>query len=124
MFRFRPAQRLLEAKAFSAVFAHRRVLRSDPFELYYRPSAGAAPRLGLVIPKRHAKLAVQRNLVKRLARESFRHCADSLTAMDFILRLYRPLRAGSVPQGKAQTRLWRIQMDRLFARLARDASSS
>lgn len=126
MFRFRPAQRLLEANAFSAVFAHRRVLRSDPFELYYRPGAGPRARLGLVISKRHAKRAVHRNLVKRLAREVFRQCAASAFATDIVLRLGRPLAktklTGSVV--KEQRAQWRAQLEQLFARVPHSGGAS
>ena len=51
------------------------------------PIAGA--RLGLVVPKRLARRAVMRNLMKRIAREVFRHNRIDLPAMDLILKLAR-----------------------------------
>ena len=46
-------------------------------------------RLGLVIAKKHVRLAVTRNRLKRVAREFFRQLPDSSPAMDVIL-LARP----------------------------------
>lgn len=136
-FRFRPANRLLNGKEYTAVFANRRVLRGGPFELYYRPlivsSATAGPemqampasstahctaRLGLVVPKRNAKRAVHRNMVKRLAREAFRHVCGQLPAYDLVLRLGKPLNAKteSIVQ---QRKEWRKHMDELLQRLPR-----
>jgi ribonuclease P protein component len=42
-------------------------------------------RLGLVIAKKNVRLAVQRNRVKRQAREFFRTLPDSEPAMDVVL---------------------------------------
>ncbi len=43
------------------------------------------PRLGLVIGKKSAKLAVQRNRLKRIIRESFRHAQDALAGWDIVV---------------------------------------
>ncbi|HWU83743.1 MAG TPA: ribonuclease P protein component [Rhodocyclaceae bacterium] len=139
-FRFRPVHRLLVGKDYTAVFAKRRVLRSGPFELYFRPlTASAAPaspdlpampaphtvqstaRLGLVVPKRNAKRAVHRNLVKRLAREAFRHVCTQLPPCDLVLRLGRPLNAAAatLPQ---QRKEWRAQIETLLQRLPQNAA--
>ncbi len=136
-FRFRPSSRLLLGKEYTAVFTHRRVLRNGPFELYYKPLAGALTdptlspqcsaqntvqvpkqaRLGLVVPKRNAKRAVHRNLIKRLAREAFRHVCSTLPACDLVLRLGRPLQP--LPDGvcRNERAIWRAQIDELFLRL-------
>ncbi|MBK8452658.1 MAG: ribonuclease P protein component [Thiofilum sp.] len=42
-------------------------------------------RLGLAISKRNLRRAVDRNLVKRLARESFRHYQAKLPAVDIVI---------------------------------------
>lgn len=49
------------------------------------------PRLGLVIGKRNCRLAVSRNKIKRLARESFRHRQCSLPTVDIIFLARREL---------------------------------
>lgn len=48
------------------------------------------PRLGLVVGRRKAKKAVDRNRVKRLGRESFRLRTPELTGLDVVLLLRRP----------------------------------
>lgn len=126
-FRFRPADRLLLGKDFTAVFANRRVLRSGPFELYYRPLTGStgletsdmpanSARLGLVVPKRNAKRAVHRNLVKRLAREAFRHVCAQLPPYDLVLRLGKPLNAKTAEMDSVRKQC-RAQIDELLQRL-------
>lgn len=70
-----------------------------------------AARLGLAISKRAAKKAVDRNKLKRLARESFRQQAE-LPAGDFVV-LARP-GAASNPGP-----VLRASLDRHFQRLSR-----
>ena len=92
-FGFRKQQRLKTAADFSEVLDARRPLRGKVFDLYYRPHAtGASPsptgaRLGLVIAKKLAHRAVQRNLLKRLVRETFRLARPQLPPYDMVLRL-------------------------------------
>ncbi|MGV8546354.1 ribonuclease P protein component, partial [Pseudomonas aeruginosa] len=42
-------------------------------------------RLGLVIGKKHVQLAVPRNRLKLLIRESFRHKQETLAGWDFVV---------------------------------------
>lgn len=139
--------RLHTAADFSRVFAARRVLRGEYFDLHYlavRPEvvlAEAGARLGLVIAKKLARRAVQRNLLKRLAREAFRHSRSGLPAYDLVLRLARsPISASATPARPAPVRslsqyaetpdqaalrhAWRMDIDRLLARLMEQAQRS
>lgn len=84
--RFSKTQRLLNAQDYSRVFekadaraSHRHML------LLARRSEGSQSRLGLVIAKKHIKLAVQRNRIKRLAREFFRNLHPTDYPIDVIL---------------------------------------
>ena len=43
------------------------------------------PRLGLAIGKKRVRLAVRRNRLKRLVRESFRHNAPQIAAVDLVV---------------------------------------
>lgn len=56
--------------------------------MHYRLRAeGEDARLGVVIAKRFVRRAVDRNLVRRLARENFRRLRTALDSRDLILRL-------------------------------------
>ncbi|MGY0218604.1 ribonuclease P protein component [Endozoicomonadaceae bacterium StTr2] len=84
--------RLLKAADFQRVFqratyksSHRQIL------VLARPAEGDHPRLGLVIAKKNIRLAVDRNRVKRLIRESFRHRQHELGAIDFVVLARRGL---------------------------------
>ena len=82
--------RLLKTDEYSSVFGFRKALKSRHFLLHYRPrEAGETPgaRLGLVVAKRFLRRSVDRNLVKRLARENFRQLRARLRSNDFVLRL-------------------------------------
>lgn len=82
--------RLTKTDEFSSVFGFRRALKSPHFLLHYRlrtVEEVAGARLGLVVAKRFLRRSVDRNLVKRLARENFRLLRCRLPSRDFILRL-------------------------------------
>lgn len=83
---FPKARRLLSAGDYSRVFekaearaSHRHLL------LLARHNSGPAHRLGLVIAKKNVRLAVQRNRIKRVAREFFRTVPDNDSPMDVVL---------------------------------------
>ena len=81
--------RLTKTDEYSSVFGFRRAIRGKLFLLHYGPRkpAGEPARLGLVIGKKLLKHAVQRNLVKRIAREHFRLLHSQLPARDILFRL-------------------------------------
>ncbi len=77
-------------------------------------------RLGLVIPKRLAKRATLRNLLKRMAREAFRQAGSALPAADVVLKLVKaPLPAVVSKADLACRRSWRRSIDELLAGLVR-----
>ena len=83
---FTRAKRLLNAKDYSRVFdgaearaSHKHLL------LLAKTNNGPGHRLGLVIAKKNVRLAVQRNRIKRVAREFFRTLPASDVTMDVIL---------------------------------------
>ena len=92
--RFGKARRLLKAAEFSRVFdgaevraSHRHLL------LLARTNGRAGHRLGLVIAKKNVRLAVQRNRIKRIAREVFRQLPSTGTepSLDVVLLARRGL---------------------------------
>jgi ribonuclease P protein component len=78
--------RLLTAPDYQAVFSQAEFKVSRPQLLILAIRHGNVnPRLGLVIAKKNIRLAVQRNRVKRLIRESFRHHQHLLTGLDIVI---------------------------------------
>ena len=83
---FGKAKRLLNAKDFSRVFDGSDARASNKHVLLLaKINNGPRHRLGLVIAKKNVRLAVQRNRIKRLAREFFRTLPDSEPPMDVVL---------------------------------------
>ena len=87
---FGKCKRLLNAGDYSRVFdkpdakaSHRNLL------LLGRCNDRSRHRLGLIIAKKHVRLAVERNRIKRLARESFRVLPVTTPTFDVVL-LARP----------------------------------
>jgi len=84
---FPKAARLTKTDEFSSVFALRPRRRSQHFVLYVRANGRPEARLGIVVGKKFAPRAAERNLVKRMARELFRLRQAQLGGRDVLLRL-------------------------------------
>lgn len=112
--RFRRADRLLRPSEFSRVFTARRVIRGRFFSVNWSPNDLGRPRLGLVVAKKLVRRAHQRNLVKRIARETFRLEKSRLPACDVVVRL-------SAPIAEATRRMLREDLLSCFERLVREA---
>lgn len=91
-FTFRKTLRLLNASDYQSVFddapfraSHKNIL------ILARPGKSDTPRLGLVIAKKNIRFAVQRNRIKRIARETFRLQQDKLAGIDAIVLARREL---------------------------------
>lgn len=78
--------RLLTSGDFSRVFerADTKAQTSQFLILARRNDLGTA-RMGLVVAKKHAKRAVDRNTIKRIVRESFRHHQSKLENFDCVV---------------------------------------
>lgn len=74
----------------------------------------APARLGLVIPKRFAALAVTRNTIKRVLREAFRHHRNALPPGDLVFRLVASPGRQSLTALKTQVR---SEAEALFAQI-------
>lgn len=85
-------KRLLTPSTFQQVF-DKAVIRVSHrnFLILARPNELPQARLGLVIGKKNIRLAVNRNHVKRVARETFRHQHSQLPALDIIFLARRGL---------------------------------
>jgi len=89
---FGKSLRLLNAHDYKSVFDDATFkLSKKEILILARPNGTDFPRLGLVIAKKSVKQAVQRNRIKRLARESFRHQQNVLQGVDAIVLARRGL---------------------------------
>ena len=77
--------RLLTPSHFTYVFDNATPAVSPAFTLLARKNNQAHPRLGITLAKKRIKKAHERNRLKRLIRESFRHQQHSLPAIDIIV---------------------------------------
>jgi len=94
--------RLLNASDFKAVFDDAPIRASHQHLLILSRSNTSGtdqdttsptdiPRLGLVIAKKNVRLAVERNRIKRIARETFRLQQDKLPGVDAVVLARRGL---------------------------------
>lgn len=89
---FGKSLRLLQASDYQAVFERSRLKVSTPEILFLAlPNDHQHPRLGLVIAKKNVRLAVQRNRIKRIVRETFRQQQHHLNGLDVIVLARRGL---------------------------------
>ena len=82
---FARSQRLLNAAAFDAVYARRLRVMDSFFSVNAAPNTLGLARLGLSIGAKAVGNSVARNRVKRVVRESFRHCAPELAGLDLVV---------------------------------------
>ena len=84
-FSFSRELRLLTPSHYSRIFNEPARAATPYFTLLAKPNTVGQPRLGLTVAKKRCKLAVQRNRIKRLARESFRLSQHKLDNIDIVL---------------------------------------
>lgn len=77
--------RLTEPRDFQRVFAGAKRLGDRYFTVLAAPNEAERPRLGLAVSRRNAPRAVDRNRLKRLVRESFRHAQAHLKPLDIVV---------------------------------------
>jgi len=114
---FTPALRLHKPVEFQAVFDSATFKVGEAgFLLLARPNALQYPRLGLVVAKKKVRLAVDRNRLKRIVRDSFRHQQHELPAVDIVFLVRQNI--SSIPGDE-----FHKQLLQAWKRLRRKASS-
>lgn len=113
---FPAAARLHRPTEYVAALKGRRIARGAMLVLT-TPRTPATPeqaaRLGMVIAKRYAALAVTRNAIKRVLREAFRQQRHLLPACDLVFRLHSKVGPITLTQLKRQVR---AEADALLAK--------
>ena len=85
-FSFPKSVRLLTSEQYSDVFQKVEIrVSSKHFLILARKRDKINSRIGIIVAKKHVKLAVQRNRIKRLLRESFRHERHQFTNLDMVV---------------------------------------
>jgi ribonuclease P protein component len=77
--------RLLSARDYDRVFQQPQKSSGKALTVLARRSGRELPRLGLAIPRKQIRRAVERNRIKRLIRESFRRHQDLLHGLDVVV---------------------------------------
>lgn len=91
-FTFGKSLRLLNARDYRGVFDNARLkISHQRLLILARSNSSETPRLGLVIAKKNIRLAVQRNRIKRILRESFRLRQETLIGLDIVVLARRGL---------------------------------
>jgi ribonuclease P protein component len=82
--------KLIKTDEFSSVFSFRRRILGDCLAVHYKPNTLGYPRLGIVVSKKSARLAVARNYMRRVLREWFRLNRDMFGGIDLVVRVNKP----------------------------------
>jgi len=84
-FNFEKSKRLLNAQSFQSVFENTDLKVSNSnFLLLAHQNKLKHARLGMIVAKKHIRLSVGRNRIKRVIRSSFRLNQQNLAALDII----------------------------------------
>ena len=102
---------MVKTDDFSSVFNLRKRIASQHLVMRYKPNEYNRPRLGLIVGKKTAKLAVWRNYMKRVLREFFRLSQHQLPAIDLIIQVQKPFK-------KADFLLVKQEFEQLLLKLA------
>lgn len=96
---FSKRRRITERDAFEKAFRAKRA--ANPwFTVYARANECGYARLGLVVGKKVAPLAVDRNVIKRLVREAFRCDFPAQAGLDIVVHARRQIGKDNKPEGR------------------------
>ncbi|MEO1939238.1 ribonuclease P protein component [Candidatus Thioglobus sp.] len=77
--------RILKAYEYAHIFKGGKLAKGHYWQVIAKPINQSRPRLGLAISKKVYRLAVDRNRLKRIAREAFRLEKNNLKNWDFVV---------------------------------------
>ena len=100
---FSKQYRLLKTDDFSSVFALKNRRSRDLLQVSQSAdNALGHPRLGLVVSKKTAKRAHDRNYMKRVIRDWFRLNQHQLPPHDFVVRVRQAFNRETAPEARSQ----------------------
>jgi ribonuclease P protein component len=88
-FRFTKQAKIVKTDDFSSVFNLRQRIANKHIVLRYRLNDKNNARLGLIVSKKIAKQAVNRNYMRRVLRELFRLNQHNLPAIDLVIQIQK-----------------------------------
>lgn len=88
-FRFTKQAKIVKTDDFSSVFNLRKRIAEKHLVMRYCSNEANTVRLGLIVSKKTAKLAVQRNYMRRVLRELFRLNQHRLPAVDLVIQVQK-----------------------------------
>ena len=88
-FRLPKQAKLIKTDDYSSVFNLRKRIASTYLVIRFKPNVLNHPRLGLIVAKKTAKLAVNRNYMRRVLRELFRLNQHQLPALDLVVQVQK-----------------------------------
>ncbi len=77
--------KIIKKQDFHRVFSGQKRIHSAYFTIYWLRVDLEQPRIGIVISKKNVKLAVRRNRLRRLIKESFRQQLQQLPNVDLVV---------------------------------------
>ncbi len=99
--------RLRDEKNFRDLISAGEKISTPYFFIRHRSNDRETPRLGIVVPKKTFRRVVDRNRLKRIARESFRRAAPRLPGRDILVYyLAAALKAEGVVLARSLRECW------------------
>jgi ribonuclease P protein component len=80
---------LKKTDEFSSVFSFKKRFSSSIFVVHYKPNHIQQVRVGFVVAKKIAKLAVDRNYMRRVLRELCRHDLPISVGVDVVIQVQK-----------------------------------
>jgi len=87
--RFTKNAKLIKTDEFSSVFNFRKRISARFLAVHYQPNDIGHARLGLVVGKKVARRAVDRNYMRRVLREFFRIKQHEISHVDLVVRVQK-----------------------------------
>lgn len=84
---FSRKSRLISKQDFQSVFVNPNKFTYKYLLICYRPNQSGYAKLGIMLPKRFVKRAVDRNGIRRVIRESFRLNKEKLKSLDIVITI-------------------------------------
>lgn len=104
--------RLHNSKEFLSVIRFSCAESSDFLQIFVKPNNLLYSRLGLIVAGKVERLAVKRNLVKRILRTAFSEHQKDFVGLDVVVRLRRVVTRGDVFRIKEEYKALLVKLHR------------